>query len=90
MARADDAALQRLLPLLRQLRGLTGLREDKPGIFYFKGAAFVHFHEEDGVLRADLKQTSGTGFDHYLVDTPAGQRKLFDEAKRRLMRHDED
>ena len=90
MARVDEAALQRLLPLLRQLRGLTGLREDKPGIFHFKGAAFVHFLEEDGAPLADLKKTSGVGFDRYPVDTPVGQRKLFDEAKRRLSRHDED
>ena len=34
MAHADETALQRVLPLLRQLRDIKGLREMKPGIFY--------------------------------------------------------
>ena len=90
MAHADAAALQRLLPLLRQLREIKGLREMKPGIFYLKGAAFIHFHDDAGALVADLKKAGGVGFDRYLVDTPTGQRKLLDDAKRRVGRVDED
>ena len=90
MAHADEAALQRLLPLLRQLREIKTLREMKPGIFYLKGGAFIHFHDEAGVLVADLKKASGSGFDRYAVDTPTGQRKLVDDAKRRAGRSDED
>ena len=90
MAHADDAALQRLQPLLRQLRALTGLREMKPGIFYLKGSAFIHFHDEAGALVADLKKAGGSGFDRYPVDTPPGQRKLVDDAKRRIGRSDDD
>ncbi len=89
MAHADDAALARLLPLLRQLRALPGLREMKPGIFYLKGSAFVHFHDEAGLLVADLKRAGG-GFDRYPVDAAPGQRKLIDDAKRRAARHEED
>jgi hypothetical protein len=90
MAHADDAALQRLLPLLRQLRSIPGLREMKPGIFYLKGSAFIHFHDEAGVLVADLKKKGGAGFDRYAVDAPPGQRKLVDDAKRRVANADED
>jgi hypothetical protein len=90
MAHADEAALQRLLPLLRQLREIKGLREMKPGIFYLKGSAFIHFHDEAGALVADLKKSGGSGFDRYPVDTPPGQRKLVDDAKRRAGRSDED
>ena len=90
MAHADEAALTRLLPLLRQLRAITGLREMKPGIFYLKGSAFIHFHDEAGTLVADLKRASGGGFDRYPVDAAPGQRKLVDDAKRRVARHDED
>jgi hypothetical protein len=90
MAHADAAALTRLLPLLRQLREFKGLREMKPGIFYMKGSAFLHFHDEAGALVADLKKAGGVGFDRYPVDLPAGQRKLVDDAKRRVSRHDED
>ena len=34
MAHADAKALEALLPLLRQLREIKGLKEVKPGIFY--------------------------------------------------------
>jgi hypothetical protein len=83
MAHADAAALQKLLPLLRQLRELTGVREKSAGIYHCRGAAFVHFHDEQGALFADLKKPGGSGFDRYPVDTPAGQRKFIDDAKRR-------
>ena len=90
MAHADEAALARLLPLLRQLREIKGLREMKPGTFYLKGSAFIHFHDENGALVADLKKAGGGGFDRYPVDAPPGQRKLVDDAKRRVARSDED
>ncbi|MBC8058571.1 MAG: hypothetical protein H7Y61_18530 [Rhizobiales bacterium] len=90
MAHADEAALARLLPVLRQLREIRGLREMKPGIFYLKGSAFIHFHDEAGALVADLKKAGGGGFDRYAVDAAPGQRKLVDDAKRRVARHDED
>ena len=90
MAHADETALKPLQPLLRQLREIKGPREMKPGIFYLKGSAFIHFHDEAGALVADLKKAGGSGFDRYPVDTPAGQRKLVDDAKRRVARHDED
>jgi len=90
MAHADEAALERLLPLLRQLREIKGLREMKPGIFYLKGSAFIHFHDEAGALVADLKKAGGSGFDRYAVDSPPGQRKLVDDAKRRVNRNEDD
>ena len=90
MAHADNAALARLLPLLRQLRVVPGVREMGPGIFCLKGSAFIHFHDEAGKLFADLKRASGGGFDRYPVDAPPGQRKLIDDAKRRAARHDEE
>lgn len=89
MAHVDDAALARLLPLLRQLSAVPGLREMKPGIFYLKGSAFIHFHDEAGALFADLKRARG-GFDRYAVDTPVGQRKLLDDAKRRADRGEDE
>ncbi len=89
MAHADEAALKPLLALLRQLREIKLLREMKPGIFYLKGSAFLHFHAAAGVVAADLKNGRG-GFDRYPVDTPAQQRKLIDDAKRRVGRQDED
>ena len=90
MAHADPKALEPLLPLLRQLREIKGLKEVKPGIFYCRGAAFVHFHDEQGALVADLKRASGSGFDRYPLATPQAQRKLVDDARRRANRGDDD
>jgi hypothetical protein len=90
MAHANEAALQTLLPLLRQLRDIKGLREIRPGIFYCRGAAFVHFHDDGGTLFADLKKAGGSGFDRYALATPAAQRKLVDDTKRRAGRGDDD
>ncbi len=90
MAHADAAALQRLLPLLRQLREIKSLREMKPGIFYSRGAAFLHFHDEAGVLVGDLKKPGGGGFDRYPLATATEQRKLVDDAKRRASRAGDD
>ena len=89
MPHADEAALTALTPLLRQLREIKGLREMKPGIFYLKGNAFLHFHTEAGTLSAHLKRARG-GFDRYPVNTPVGQRKLLDDAKRRADRGDDE
>jgi hypothetical protein len=90
MAHADAKALEPMLPLLRQLREIKGLKEVKSGIFYCRGAAFLHFHDEQGVLVADLRRASGGGFDRYPLATPPGQRKLVDDAKRRVGRGDDD
>jgi len=89
VAHANEEALKKLQPVLRQLREIKGLREMKPGIFYLKGSAFIHFHDEAGALVADLKRARG-GFDRYPVDTPVGQRKLLDDAKRRVDRGDDE
>jgi hypothetical protein len=90
MAHASEEALKALLPLLRQLREIKGLREKQPGIFYLRSNAFLHFHEEQGTLFADLKKAGGMGFDRYPVETPPQQRKLVDDAKRRAAKLDED
>ncbi len=90
MARADAVALQRLLPVLRQLREIKGVQEKQPGIFYARRDAFVHFHDVGGVLHADLKKPGGSGFDRYPLTTPAEQRKLVEDAKLRARRLDDE
>ena len=90
MARADDEALKKLLPLLRQLREIKGVQETKPGIFHARRDAFIHFHDEAGVVFADLKKPGGSGFDRFPLDTPAQERKLVDEARLRARRLDDE
>jgi hypothetical protein len=90
MAHASPEALKPLLPLLRQLREIKGLKEKQPGIFYLRSNAFLHFHDDQGTLYADLKKAGGMGFERYALDTPPQQRKLVDDAKRRAAKLDED
>jgi hypothetical protein len=90
MAHANPKTLEPLLPLLRQLREVKGLKEVKPGIFYLRGAAFLHFHDEQGAMSVDLKKPGGAGFDRYRIGTAPEQRKLVDDAKRRASRGDDD
>jgi hypothetical protein len=90
MAHADETALQRVALLLRQLREIKGLREARPGLFQAKGSTFIQFHDDAGVLTAELRKAGGSGFDRYPVVAPPGQRKLVEDAKRRVARLDED
>ena len=90
MARVDAEALKTLLPVLRQLREIKGLKETQPGIFYARRDAFIHFHDDGGTLYADLKKPGGSGFDRYPLATAAEQRKLVDDAKLRARRFDDD
>ena len=90
MPHADAGGLQRLSTLLRQIRDIPGVREVKPGIFYLRGSAFLHFHDLGGSLCADLKKSGGGGFDRFAVDTPPGQRQLVADARRRAVRDGDD
>jgi hypothetical protein len=74
MKHAGEDALDRLEPLLAQLRGQAGIVERKRGSFYRKGSGFLHFHEDPAGLFADLK-LDGT-FQRYRATTRAEQRAL--------------
>jgi hypothetical protein len=53
---AGAGALDALSDLLESLRTRAVLVEKRPGIFYLKGKAFLHFHEDRAGLFADLRQ----------------------------------
>jgi hypothetical protein len=55
MKHAGSAALDRLEPLLRVLRGKTGLKEKSRGAFYRGSRAFLHFHEHGELFFADVR-----------------------------------
>jgi len=52
-ATQDD--LDRLEPLLAELRNLPGLRERKRGYFSRESRAFLHFHEDACDFYVDVK-----------------------------------
>jgi hypothetical protein len=55
MKHAGPDALNRLEPILREIRKLEGLTEKKRGTFYYRGNAMLHFHEDPAGFFADLK-----------------------------------
>lgn len=55
MKHAGPEALARLSGLLGELRARPLLREKRPGIFYLRSRAFLHFHEDPTGLFADVR-----------------------------------
>jgi len=68
MKHAAAGALEALGDLLVSLRARTGLVEKRPGIFYVKGRAFLHFHEDRAGLFADLRD--GGDWQRFPVNDP--------------------
>src|SRR5436309_3397995 len=71
---ASAEALNALAPLLVQLRLLPELTEKKPGVFYRKSRAFLHFHEDPAGLFADVRLAAE--FERFEVTT-SSQRASF-------------
>lgn len=76
MKHATPATLDVLEPLLAQIRGSAGLKETSRGIFYRKGRAFLHFHEDPKGLFADLRDADGLDFERIDVTGEAGRVQL--------------
>lgn len=55
MKHAGPNAIDALADLIHSIRAFNGLKESKPGVFYRKGKAFLHFHEDAAGLFADLR-----------------------------------
>jgi hypothetical protein len=76
MKHAGAAALDRLEPLLRDLRKRAGLKEKSRGCFYRAGRGFLHFHEHgEDELYADIR-IGGVEFDRLAVSTLAQRKSL--------------
>jgi len=72
-ARAED--LDRIEPLLEQLRGVGGLVEKQRGTFYRRGRACLHFHADGDDTYADVR-LEGDEFERRRATTRAEQREL--------------
>jgi hypothetical protein len=55
MKHAGPGALERLADVLALLRRRSDLAEKRPGVFYRRGRAFLHFHEDPQGLFADIR-----------------------------------
>jgi hypothetical protein len=54
---AGPDALDALADLIAAIRG-RGVKETRPGVFYRKGKAWLHFHEDRHGLFADIRISS--------------------------------
>ena len=74
MKHAGSEALSALGGLLDEIRSREGLVERRPGVFYCKGRAFLHFHEDPSGLHADMR--SGAAWERVRVETRAERQAL--------------
>ena len=74
MRHATAKALDALEPLLQSIRQLPGLKETSRGVFYRKGRAFLHFHEDPAGLFADVR--IGADFQRRCVNAPQDRLAL--------------
>lgn len=81
MRHATPATLATIPDLLEQIRKLP-LREPKPGTFYIKSSAFLHFHEDPAGLFADLKVKGA--WKRLKADTAAQRKALVQAASRAI------
>jgi hypothetical protein len=72
---ADPATFARIPTLLLELRQRPQLKERRPGTFYLKSSAFLHFHDDPDGVFADVK-LDGVEFTRLPVTTRAQQRAL--------------
>jgi hypothetical protein len=56
MKHAGSAALDELEDLISKIRARSEFREPRRGVFYLKGRACLHFHEDASGLFADLRE----------------------------------
>ncbi len=90
MKHAGPLALDRLEPLLAELRAMPALTEKSRGVFYNKprllyriSRSFLHFHEDPAGLHADLRAPSGD-FDRFRIEDAAERIAFLSEVHRRV------
>ncbi len=75
MKHAGPQALAELTDLLARIRRLPGLVEKRPGVFYRRSEAFLHFHEDPTGLFADLR-LAGADFERLPLTRPEERERL--------------
>jgi hypothetical protein len=81
MKHAGPTILVSLEALLVRLRAVPGLIEKKPGIFYLKSKAYLHFHEDPVGIFADVR-LAGDDFERFAVNTCQEQAALLERIQR--------
>jgi hypothetical protein len=73
---ATPVTLAKYAAFLDTLRAIDGMTERRPGIFYRKSKAFLHFHEDHSGLYADLRVYAEGEFVRMRVESKVEQSKL--------------
>jgi hypothetical protein len=81
---ASEAALFKLVELIEKIRKFEQLKEKKFGIFYFKSAAFLHFHEDPAGLFVDIK-LDDKKFDRFGVNSKAEQKYVVQQLNEKFL-----
>jgi len=84
MKHAGPEALEGLEPLVAELRRMTGNVERTRGVFYRRGRAFLHFHEDPVGLYCDVGLDPAAGFTRLPVTTAGECRRRLAEVRRVL------
>ncbi len=74
MKHAGPVALDALEDLIAAIRARDGLKEPRRGVFYRRGKAWLHFHEDPAGLFADLRE--GADWTRLRVSSAAERKKL--------------
>jgi len=78
---ATPAGLEQISNLLAKLRGVNGLVERTPGVYYRRSRAFLHFHEDPAGMFADVRLT-GDDFVRLRVTSQAEQASFLKQVRR--------
>jgi hypothetical protein len=74
MKHAGPESLDRIEPLLQEIRQVPGLTERSRGVFYKSSKAFLHFHEDPSGMHADVRLADD--FERFRVESPEEQQAL--------------
>ena len=83
MRHARNADLDRIEPLLDELRSVDGLTEKSRGVFYRRSRACLHFHADGEDTYADVR-LDGDEFERTCATTKAEQCSLVAAVRRAL------
>ena len=83
MKHAGAQALDRLEPVLKEIRRLGGLKERKRGAFYCGPIGFLHFHEDPAGFFADLK--TGGEFVRFPINSTSETQTFLRRARAALI-----
>jgi hypothetical protein len=74
MRHATAETLKMIEPLLEEIGSVPGLVEKRPGIFYRRSMAFLHFHEDSSGLHAGVRFDED--FERVRAETVVEQKAL--------------